>query len=145
MSLVENITRLKATYSFKSGRPLPVPRVKTVLANLGLGSDFEEFYSVVNGLFLEWFTVLPIYDPSSPKTTWDSLQRANDPEHSKYQIDDAEFLHRFTIFAEMGAGAFAACEKSTGTIWYEEDGDLHQTDLCLSGFIETCLREVAEL
>ncbi|MDJ0609255.1 MAG: hypothetical protein QNJ67_09785 [Kiloniellales bacterium] len=144
-SPVETITRLKATFGCHTGTPLPVSQVRSAVAQLGLGPEFEELYSVANGLGLDWFVVLPIYDPSNPKTTWDSLQRANDQDHSKHQIAEMGFLDRFTIFAEIGGGAFAACERSDGSIWYEEDGELHQTDLSLWTFIETCLWEVADL
>ena len=62
---------------------------------------------------------MPIEDPSDMKHTWDSIQKANDPDRSKFEVDQ-EFLSRFVIFAEIGASECAVFDKTDGSIWFEE-------------------------
>ena len=54
-------------------------------------------------------------------------------------------MKRFVVFAEIGTGTCAVYDKRDGTIWYEEDGQLNQTDLSFEEFIETCVIEASEL
>jgi hypothetical protein len=35
-------------------------------------------------------------------------------------------------------------DRSDGSIWYEEDGKLHQTDLDLAEFVDLSIREALE-
>lgn len=112
---------------------------------MDLPQDLWDFYARTNGLDSGWLKVLPLADATTIKRTWDSLQRANDPSKTAYFGGDEELLHRFLIFAALDAVRCAAFDRSDGTIWYEEDGELQQTDLNLSDFIELCLREVREL
>ena len=89
--------------------------------------------------------MLPIFDRSDVKRTWDSIQRANDFTKSKHEMETASFFERFCVFAEIGAGDIAVYEKASGSIWIEEKEDLHKTSLSLLEFIERALREVREL
>lgn len=140
----EYINRLKNKYSLKLLPPVSKNSIEEAVNSLCLSQDFIELYGVTNGLTFEWFRLLPIRDDSNVKSTWDSIQKANDTELSKFVVDE-EFLERFVVFAEIGGGACAVFDKTDGSIWYEEDGDLNQTDLSLGEFIETCLREVSDL
>ena len=140
----EIVKRLKGKYGVELEPPLDEDNIRSVVEGLELGKEFVDFYIVTNGLSLGWFRVLPIQDRSRTKKTWDSLQRANDPKTTKYDLDE-QFLERFTAFADIGARECAVYDKTDGTIWYEEGQEYHQTNLSLEGFIELCLKEATEL
>lgn len=89
--------------------------------------------------------MLPIYDDADVRRTWDSVQRANDPRLTSFLAQDAELLRRFLVFAGLNAGGCAVIDRADGSLWYEEQDELHQTSLTLPTFIETCLREVRDL
>lgn len=144
MTLSEKISELQNVYDFKIIKPMSQDTVEALITKLGLNTAFLEFYLLTNGLAYEWFRVLSIEDPSNIKRTWDSIQKANDLSKSKFELDE-EFLNRFVVFAEIGAGKCAVFDKTDGSIWYEENDDLQRTDLDLETFLETCLKEVEEL
>jgi hypothetical protein len=100
-------------------------------------------YVAFNSVRLNWFAVLPIFNPDDVKNTWDSLERANS-ERSAYLEADPGLLERFLVFADIGDGACAAMERATGVIWYEEGDELVETPLSLPEFIETGLKEASE-
>lgn len=110
----------------------------------GLPEALEEFYKITNGLSAGSFKILPVVDAADIKRTWDSVQRANDAGSTKFLARSSELLKRFIVFAEIGPGRAAAFDRTDGSIWYEEDAELRQTNLSLEGFIETVLREIAE-
>jgi len=112
---------------------------------LGLPAGFASLYGVTNGLQSEWFNLVPFYSPDDVKNTWDSLSRANDPRNTRFLGGDEALMGRFFVFAEIGAGCCACIERNDGSIWFEDDESLHQTDLDIGDFIEATLREVAEL
>jgi len=102
--------------------------------------DFINFYSLTNGLSLQWLTILPNSEvPAAPFIT---LREANDVTRTPYLGANDDLLSRFAVFADIGGGSVAAVEKSNGIIWHEEDGELVQTTLDLESFILTCLREM---
>ena len=144
MTYLEKINNLQKIYDFKIIKPLPHEKIERQLSGLGLSSDFLEFYKVTNGLNYEWFVIFPLEDVSNIKNTWDSIQRANSPEKSKFGFDEA-FLDRFVIFAEIGAGECGVFDKSDHSIWFETSGQFQKTDMNLANFIEICLREVQDL
>lgn len=111
----------------------------------GLPSDFVSLYGAANGLRSDWFNILPIHSPDDVKNTWDSLNRANDPSTTRFFGGDDDLMKRFFIFAEIGGGCCASCDRNDGTIWYEDDEGIHQAEFDLKEFIGTTLREVAEL
>lgn len=89
--------------------------------------------------------MFPVEDPADIKRTWDGLLRANDPHQTAFLGDDENLLKRFLVFASLDAGNCAVFDRAGDTIWHEEEGELLQTSLSLSDFIETLLREVTEL
>lgn len=105
----------------------------------------REFYQSFNGLTSGWFALLAVENPDDIKHTWDGIQRANDPLKTKYLDGDTALLQRFLVFAHLDALQCAAYDRSDGSIWYEQESELVQTDLSLEQFIETCLREVKGL
>ncbi|UUZ48783.1 SMI1/KNR4 family protein [Massilia sp. B-10] len=109
--------------------------------SFAIPKELLELYEVTNGLEYEWFKVLPIHDEKNVKRTWDSLEKANRSDSSRFNVDDG-FLGTYLVFAEIGAGACAAFDRRDGTIWYEDEDELHQTDLDLAGFLEASLKEV---
>ncbi|HEX2835649.1 MAG TPA: SMI1/KNR4 family protein [Thermoanaerobaculia bacterium] len=106
-----------------------------------LPPDLRALYSITNGVVAANVEILPLFDRGELKRTWESLERANDVATSDY-VDDAEFLKRFLIFADLGGG-FAAFDRTDGTIWYSEDDDLHQVDVDLRQFLDLLLKENA--
>ena len=144
MTWIEIISKLEKTFEFKTVNPVSKDFIEAVIKTLGLSQEFVRFFVVTNGLSYEWFRILTIEDSKNIKHTWDSIQKANNVEKSKFDVDE-EFLDRFVIFAEIGGGACAVFDKSDGSIWYEENGNLNRTDLSLAKFIETSLLEVTDL
>ena len=134
MTINPLLDALKGEFDFTSADALPAEVVERILAELGLGSDFTEFYKNMNGLNYGWFKILPISNPDDIKRTWDSLEKANNANSSKFTVEEP-FLDRFVVFAEIGAGKFAAYDKSDGSIWFESEQELHQTNLGLGKFI----------
>ena len=144
MSLSNKLIELQKIHGFKKLEPVRKDIMDALITFLGLNAPFLDLYLFSNGLTHEWFKVLPIEDPENLKKTWDSIQKANDLSKSKFDVDQ-DFLNRFVIFAEIGAGECAVFDKTDGTIWFEQSGELHKTDLDLEGFVEICLKEVKEL
>src|SRR3954462_1666112 len=110
-----------------------------------LPEDLRSFYQVANGLRYEWFNFLPIELQTDIKDTWDGLKRANSKQTRKCWRGSDEDLRRFLVIAEIGGGHCACLDRSNGSIWFQDEEGLHQTDLTLAEFVETSLREVAEL
>lgn len=106
-----------------------------------LPAELDAFYKITNGLAAGSFKILPIEDETDKKRTWDSLQRANDVRTTRFLGRSVQMLESFIVFADIGVGRAAAISRSDGSIWYEDDGELRQTDLSLEAFIETSLRE----
>jgi hypothetical protein len=140
-------TRLKNWKAQHHCRVLPPVEVSVIEAtedSLGsLPPDLAAFYGAANGLAAEAIRVLPIEDSADPKRTWDSVGRANDPSKTRFLGRDADLLERFLIFAVLEGDSVAAFDRADGSIWYEEAGELHQTDLTLEDFIDRVLRESA--
>jgi len=106
-----------------------------------LPTDLRNFYQATNGLSAEGLRVLPVETPSDIKRTWDGLRRANDQSKTKFLGADPSLLQRFLIFAVLTGNACAAFDRGDSSIWYEEGGELNQTDLDLAGFLEAALKE----
>lgn len=123
----------------------PVPKVllDEAAKSLSLSPELVDFYSYCNGLTCEWFKIFPLSDVNDPKNTWDSINGANSSK-SRYFAGDLGFFKRFLVFADISDGQCAAFDRKDWSIWYEE-GELHQTDFNLEGFIETSLKEVMDL
>jgi hypothetical protein len=132
------------SFDFNVRPPVEIDLIKNSIIS-DLPSDFLSFYRVTNGLRSEWFNMLPLHSPSDLKNTWNSLNRANNPSTTRFFGADDELMKRFFIFAEIGGGYCASIDRNDGSIWYEDEEGIHQTDLNLKEFIETTLREVAEL
>ncbi len=96
-----------------------------------------------NGIVCRSFRLYSAFDRQQPKRTWESLQRANNPETARALGGDRELLTRFLVFADIGGG-FAVWDRTDDSIWFEESGveDLRQTDLSLREFVETMVRNV---
>jgi hypothetical protein len=87
------------------------------------------------------FRLYSVFDPTDLKRTWESLERANDPEKTRALGGDPSLLGRFLVFADIGNG-HALWDRTDGSIWFEEAGDdqVRQTDLDLPRFIELMVR-----
>jgi len=110
-----------------------------------LPNDLRSLYKVTNGLRYEWFNFLPIERRTDITETWDGMKRANNKQTTKFFGGSKDLLDRFIIIAEIGAGYCACINRHDGSIWFQDTDRMHQTNLTLSEFLETTLREVAEL
>ena len=107
--------------------------------------DLKDLYAITNGLTYEWFDLLPIENLKDIKNTWNSLQRANNITKTNFFERDEGLLNQFYIIASIGGGNCACINKNDSTIWFEDDEGIHQTDMSLIEFIETCLKGVKNL
>lgn len=107
----------------------------------GLPAQLEALYHESNGLVAGPFKILPIEERTDARRTWDSLSRANDVRHSRFLGRSPQLLGRFLVFSDIGAGRAGAIDRTDGSIWFEEEGTLRQTDLSLDRFIEMNLME----
>ncbi len=145
--MILQIEILRAKYGFSTKKPLSDDILTSRLKSLGVESlDGIEFYRNTNGMTYEWFEVFPLYDKQNLKNTWNSLERINDPEHSSYLKGyPSEVRSRFLVFASIGGDGCALIDRNDSSIWFEENEELHQTDLSLMEFIEMMCKEVSEL
>jgi len=126
--------------------PAPVTTIDSAAAALGgIPDDLGELYRATNGLSLGWFAIFSVYVESRPKQTWNSISRANQPEHVPGAAGEwPGLLSDFLIFASFAGPGFAAFDRKHWRIWYFQDDELHETDLDLAGFIRTVAREVRD-
>jgi len=145
--MIKKLEALSLQYGFSQRPPLATDIVKSKLKSLGMNiPEFIEFYQETNGLIFDWFEIFPLQDNQNIKRTWNSLERVNDSDSSVYLKGyPAEVRQRFLVFASIGGGGCAIIDRGDLSIWYEENDELHQTDLSLIDFIEAMCREVAEL
>ena len=138
--------QLRGSYDFRQRKPVSSDLVSKALNGLGLANpDLKEFYRATNGLSFEWFTVFAIEDPNDIKRTWKGLGWANALEKTSYLNRSEELLRRFVVFADIGDSKVGVIDRKDNSIWFEENGKLHQTDLGLREFVELGLKEAAEL
>ena len=100
----------------------------------------KDLYEITNGIEADNFRFLPVFNNNNIKLTWDSINRANNVNDTKFSLNK-ELLDRFIIFAEIGALHCAFMDKKDETIWFEDDEGYHQTDLQLEEFITICLKD----
>jgi len=105
-----------------------------------LPANLAKVLEASNGLTCRSFRLLSALDPSNPKKTWESLQRANDPKKSDALGRANELHERFLVFADIGNG-YAMFDREDQTIWFAESGDteIQQTDLSFEEFISVML------
>jgi len=103
--------------------------------------ELVELLRCSNGLACRSFRLFSAFDRKHIKKTWESLERANDPDKTAALTGDAEFLARFLVFADIGNG-FAYFDRSDWSIWFSEsdDHELRQTTFSFREFIETMTR-----
>jgi hypothetical protein len=102
--------------------------------------DFVSIYTHTNGFCIRWLTFFAcVEEPGSPTM---SLHDVNKHDASPYFDGNPAILDRFFVFADIGNNSAAVLDRADGSIWYESDGELAQTDLTLMDFITTCLRDM---
>ena len=138
---IEILNELQTRFGFDMLPPVSKDARNHAAATLALPAGLDSLYEATNGISYEWFEILPLYDEKSIKKTWDSLQKANSLDASKFDVDE-EFLRTFLIFADIGGGDYAAIDRRDGAIWYAEGDELHRTDLDLAGFLQACFKDV---
>lgn len=107
-----------------------------------LPADLKMLYEIINGLDFESFRVLPFFDATDKKRTWDSLERANDKLLTKFNVDES-FLDNFLIFSEIGGMQIAVFDKQEHAIWFEDAEGYHKTNLTLIEFISGMCEEIS--
>ena len=146
MDWKEKLSGWASTFDCRVRSPLSGEQVADKLSRLGNVPGFVyEFYRACNGLESDWFVILPLEDASDMRRTWNSIGRANDVDKTRFLGGDPELLERFLVFASLSGLTCAVVDRQTGSIWFEEDGDLHETDMALEEFIEVTLKEVRDL
>lgn len=65
----------------------------------------------------------------------------NDPTPTPCLAKDVALLGRFLVFSDIGGGDCAVIDRGDESIWYEEGGELHQTDLDIVSFVDVSLQE----
>lgn len=141
----QTIERWKSTYGARTRHGVLDEQLTEAERAIGtLPSTLRELLRITNGLSLNSFKLFPVFDTTDAKNTWESLQRMNDPVATRYLGKDPTLLKRFLIFSDIGGGDCAVIDRSDGSIWYEDKGELNQTDFDVVGFIEASLREQAE-
>lgn len=146
MNWLEFLGGMAELYRFRRLPPAPESDIEATVSLLRMSNiDLESFYRSTNGIFANWFIVLPIETQMDRKRTWDGIKRAND--RARFSTDTAlEMLfERFLIFSRIGGGKSAVIDRLDSSIWYEEDGLLRQTNLSLAEYIEVCLKEAVNL
>lgn len=126
--------------------PASAGAIAAVVEKVGpLPDDLHSLYLLTNGLSYEWFEIIPIEDPSNIKHTWNGLAKANVPTPDNFFGQMPELTTRFLAFARLDAGRNAFFDRVGGSIWFEEDEEIHQTNLSLCDFVDVVIREVDEL
>lgn len=105
------IERWEAEFGVRRHPPAAPDALERAVAQLGLPADLVGLYTCSNGLSSGWFWVLPIYDGTNVRRTWDSIQRANDPNMTSFLERDAELLGQFLVFAGLDAGGCAVIDR----------------------------------
>ena len=142
MPLWERVERWKTAYGAKTRRGATDDLLMGAEQIIGeLPGDLKELLRITNGVSAHSFKLFPVLDRNDVRSTWESLQRVNDPTTTSYLANDADLLRRFLVFSDIGGGDCAVIDRKDQSIWYEEDGDLHQTDLDVVSFVEASLKE----
>ena len=129
-------------YNCKTLPPVPKDVLENLEKQIGyIPKDLKDFYKVTNGLFCENFYILPIEDYQNIKKTWESINRANNQEMTPYLNANPDLLKKFIIFSDIGFLQACAFNRENNSIWFEEDGELYETNLNLGQFIEGMLAE----
>jgi hypothetical protein len=145
MDWADILKKFEAKYRCKILEPVNAKCLDAAQHQLGpLPQDLLNLYVHCNGLRREWLNIFPIEDRCRIKITWDSLQRNNDINKTVYLGRDKELLSRFLVFATIGGGECAVIDRTDGSIWYEEAGNICRTELSLADFIDISLQEVTE-
>jgi hypothetical protein len=96
-----------------------------------LPEDLKRLYMFTNGFFSPTLDVLPIFDGSNVKKTWDSINKANSKK-TKFVIQN-ELFDRFCIFGATSSTVSQALlfDKKDFKFYYQDicDDEIKQTNL----------------
>ena len=138
---IEKIFDLSKKYGIRISPPVNEEVLEHLNASIGeLPKDLNNLYKLTNGLEGETFKILSILNPKDPSNTWDSIERANQLDSSRFSINP-EILNRFIIFSEIGSNYAGLIEKETHKIWFEDEEGWHETDLSITEFIEALIKD----
>ena len=103
-------------------------------------SPLKELYLETNGICSDKLVILPFFDNSDTKRTWDSIERANNFEKSRFSVE-SDILRDFLIFGDIGAGYGLMIHKATEKLWYEDIDGWYEIDIPLYDCILNLLLE----
>ena len=95
--------------------------------------ELRKVYEFTNGFFAPMFDLLPIFDKSNIKRTWDSINRANS-EKNTFNFSQT-WLDRFCIFGKFDGKYAAAFDKNDHTLWIEYPDGMHEKIISLRDFL----------
>lgn len=128
-------------YGCKALPPIEEAKLeKTIKQLIPFPIELKALYMSSNGLIGETFIIFPIFDEQRPKITWDSLERENNLETSKFSLS-TELQEKFLILGQLGEGLPILIERHDNSIWYEDENGYNRTTLSLKEFIELSLKE----
>jgi len=88
--------------------PASLELIENASALIGDFPDYlKQFFMETNGIVADPLTILPIEDSTdkrSLKRTWDSIQKANDLNKTKFLSSSLHLLKDFIIFSNLGMG-----------------------------------------
>jgi hypothetical protein len=131
---MKNYKKLIESLNGKILAPQSTAIIEKAKEKLNFSEEIKDFFMQTNGMYHEQLRVLPLFDKSNPKLTWDSIERANDITTTKFNVDE-NLLKDFAVFAELEGLTCAMVSKEDGKIWYEDSEGFHRTKLSLEDFI----------
>lgn len=111
---------------------------KEILASLP--EDIGTFYSKTNGILGESFKILPFYDRAYPKKTWDSIERANNLEATKFLISP-EILKDFIIIGNLTGLSSLMVSKKDQSLWFEDKDEFNKLKIDFNLLLDKLLEE----
>jgi hypothetical protein len=130
------------------------PKIKTLVPLINLSKEGKEilsllpddlisFYGKTNGILGESFKILPFYDPQDPKKTWDSIERANNLEATKFLID-SELLKDFIIIGTLTGLHVLMISKKDHSLWVEDSEEFSKLKIDFYSLLDKLIDEEGE-
>lgn len=105
-----------------------------------LPKDLIMFYEETNGILGESFKILPFYDQKYPKKTWDSIERANNLETTKFLIN-SKVLKDFIIIGNLTGLSALMVSKKDQSLWFEEKDEFSKLKIGFSLLLDKLIEE----
>jgi hypothetical protein len=101
--------------------------------------DLKKLYMFTNGFFSSTLELLPIFDKSNIKCTWDSINRTIDFDTKGFAYNHSN-MSDFCVFGRLSPPNNAiAYKKDNKALCFEGDDEIIETSFNLRDFIAICL------